>query len=96
MKGLEEHCTSVRATAVQVGWLLPPQQHGSSAGSQQDLQGGREQGAGLSPIPANEIKRKATLMGVANTCRLGTAGFLSVEEKCAEGEEGEAGRTQGS
>lgn len=33
--------------------------------------------------------------GLANTGKLATVRFLSVE-KCGEGEEGEAGRTQGS
>lgn len=64
-----------------------------STGSQ-DFKSGKEVGGRTFPNPSNEIST-VMLIWVANTCKLATVRFLSVE-KCGEGEEGEAGRTQGS
>lgn len=93
---------AVRMTTAQVGWLksqtvadlaLAAQ---VSTGSQRHFKAGRSREQDFSLIPTNEIRRKATLIWVANRCKLATVRFLSVEEKRGEGEEGKAGRTQGS
>lgn len=100
MEGQEQLCTwsqddhraagLVRASQAVADLALEVQ---GSTGSQEDCKSGKVGGRTF-PNSNNEI-RTAMLIWVANACKLATVRFLSVE-KCGEGEEGEAGRTQGS
>lgn len=85
-------------TTEQMGWLVYPRpwqtllQRHRAVLNPKISRVEKKQGTGLAPIPK---MRSAMLIWVANTGKLATVRFLSVE-KCGEGEEGEAGRTQGS
>lgn len=91
----------VKMTTELMGWLLHPsqwqillQRYTAVLDPKKISRVEQKQEAGLFLNPNNEI-RTPMLIWVANTCKLATVRFLSVE-KCGEGEKGEARRTQGS
>lgn len=100
MEGQEELCTwsqdGHRADGLARASRMaePALEAQGSTGAQENFKSGKEVGGRTFLNPNTEIRR-TMLIWVANTCKLATVRFLSVE-KCGEGEEGEAGRTQGS